>query len=287
MRGNNNRHYRRFSIIAIAVAVGGLFANAVFNDRHPDEEPPQPLLNQTQIEQQLATLPSHEISLIEVRTTHEVPAIFVEQIELDFSSLPARPKKAAFFAMVLPLIVRENQRIMAERRLIMGAPDTVPFHLFIKYNVRDDDVNALLKRVDIIPVSLVMAQAAAESGWGTSRFARQGNNLFGMRSYHANARGLEPTGAEGFKVLSFATLGQGMAAYMFNLNTHTAYENFRMVRASMRAIGREPDGKTLSSNLKRYSEEPGEYEILLRRIFDDEDLSDFDGVKLMAHREGD
>ena len=142
-------------------------------------------------------------------------------------------------------------------------------------------MTTLRRRVDVIPASMVLAQAALESGWGTSRFARDANNLFGIRTYNPDTPGLEPEKADGFKVVKYADLGDGMRHYMLNLNTHPAYLDFRRARKQMREQGRDPDARHLATRLTQYSEIPKTYGNLIRQIIDAERLEDFDGVRLI------
>jgi uncharacterized FlgJ-related protein len=115
---------------------------------------------------------------------------------------------------------------------------------------------ALLQRVDTLPVSLVLAQAAIESGWGTSRFAREGNNLFGQWCFDPGC-GLVPaarrTGAR-HEVAAYASVNDSIDAYLLNINTHSAYRDLRELRARARAEGREPTGLELATGLRSYSE---------------------------------
>ncbi|MDP7546791.1 MAG: glucosaminidase domain-containing protein, partial [Alphaproteobacteria bacterium] len=185
------------------------------------------------------------VSLIDVRRTGQVYPAFVERIDVDLSAFAAAERKQTFFRVILPLVVRENDRIRAERRALTDQPNAVPDALYERYGVAPGELETLRRRVDIIPASLVLAQAALESGWGTSRFALEGNNLFGMRHYDPDAPGLVPAAAKGFKVTLFDTLGDGIAAYMHNLNTHAAYRQLRQARAAMRRAGKRLSGPDL------------------------------------------
>ncbi len=210
-----------------------------------------------------------------------VPALFIDTIDVNLNRIRnVDDKKTTFFRIMLPHIARENDRIRAERARIESAPDDVPASLFEKYDVEDGDVKELLRRVDVVPASLVLAQAALESGWGTSRFARKGNNYFGMRTYNEDVKGLEPKEAEGFKVIKFKDIGASVRSYMKNLNTHAAYKNFRRHRAEQRAAGGIPKGRGLTNYLTAYSEIPEKYGARLRRMMDRNKLDRFDGVRV-------
>ena len=181
---------------------------------------------------------------------------------------------------MLPHIARENDRIRAERAKIEKAPKDVADDLYEKYGVENGDVKELLKRVDVVPASLVLAQAALESGWGTSRFARKGNNFFGMRTYKEHVKGMDPKEAEGFKVIVYKSIGASVRAYMKNLNTHEAYANFRQHRADQRRAGGTPKGRSLTNYLTAYSEIPEKYGARLRGMMDLNNLDRFDGVRV-------
>ncbi len=224
------------------------------------------------------------VSLQDVRRTGQVPAAFVERIDVDLAAFTAAQRKQAFFRLILPLVARENDRIRAERKMLRNGPGAVPAALYERYHVKPGDAEMLRRRVDIIPASLVLAQAALESGWGTSRFALSGRNLFGMRDYAEDAPGLVPAGATGFKVMGFDTLGDGVAAYMRNLNTHNAYRQLRKARAAMRKAGRRPDGPGLTVWLTNYSEIPENYGRMLRTLIVQENLTPFDHVHLAGKR---
>ncbi len=221
--------------------------------------------------------------LDDVATNKAVPALFIEKIDVNLDRIRnVDEKKQTFFRIMLPHIARENDRIRAARAEIEKAPDDAPASLFKEYAVEDGDVKELLRRVDVVPASLVLAQAALESGWGTSRFARKGNNFFGMRTYDEDVKGLDPKQAEGFKVIKFKGIGASVRAYMKNLNTHDAYKNFRQHRADQRAGGGIPKGRDLTNYLTAYSEIPEEYGARLRGMMDRNNLNRFDGVRVAS-----
>lgn len=223
---------------------------------------------------------ARQVSLADARKTARVGPYFVERIDADLSALPPDARKQRFIQAVLPLVARENDRIRAERAMLATSPDLLPDSLFERYGVAPGDIAALRRRVDIVPAALVIAQAALESGWGTSRFALEGNNIFGMRTYRAETPGIAPAGAKGFKVIRFNSLGHGVDAYMRNLNTNTAYRKFREIRAASRKAGRAPTGVSLAQWLTGYSEIPEEYGKRLRAIIARERLSVLDQIRL-------
>ncbi|MEX2615774.1 MAG: glucosaminidase domain-containing protein [Alphaproteobacteria bacterium] len=224
-----------------------------------------------------------DVSLDDIRRTGQVAPAFVDRFDVDLSVVPANERKQAFFRVAMPLVARENDRIRAERKVVLEKPDDIPLDLYERYGVKPGDIGALKQRVDVVPASLVLAQAAVESGWGTSRFARHGNNLFGMRTYDPDAPGLAPEKAVGFRVMQFESLGHGVAAYMLNLNRHDAYTQFRQARAAMRLSGKPATGLALTGLLTAYSEIPEQYGGILRNVIQAEKLGHFDEIRLFAN----
>lgn len=209
-------------------------------------------------------------------------------------------RKRLFQRVVLPLIYLENERIRGERKFVRellekstaspGIPDGEKGQLakiLDRYEVPaspetvtagEDSADTLLRRVRRVPPSLVLAQAATESGWGTSRFCLKGNNLFGQRTYNDEAPGLKPTGVNSkadFKVRKFSTLLESVRSYMNNLNTHSAYERFRRLRDRDDRNG----GLELVQGLTQYSERRGDYVESIRSLIQYNDFSRFDGVR--------
>ena len=152
-----------------------------------------------------------------------------------------------------------------------------------------EDIDELLRRVDVIPVSLAIAQAAEESGWGTSRFAQTGNALFGQWTV-ASDIGIVPEDREDgmtHKIKAFDNLAQSVAAYMRNLNTHRAYREFRQKRQGQRQWGEALDGHALASTLLRYSQRGDKYVKSIRTIMNANGLRELDGAHLADDRKAD
>jgi Bax protein len=204
-------------------------------------------------------------------------------------------RKTVFLSLMLPLILEANAHIALERRRLRSAierradgqvlpPELIDWlaGLAKRYKVPPGRLDALLLRVDSVPPSLALAQAAAESGWGTSRFAIEGNAIFGQWTT-AGGKGLVPLERpEGmtYKVRSFDRLIDSVNAYLLNLNTHRSYDGFREARAAMRQAGTPPDGAALAGELQRYSERGQEYVDLLRGIIRKNRLSPLDTARL-------
>ena len=222
-----------------------------------------------------------DYDLTAVASNKAAPNIIIDSIDIDLRRIPdIKEKKETFFRIMLPIIARENDKVRAERAKIMKDPEAVAKSLYQKYDVEVGNVDELLRRVDVIPASLILSQAALESGWASSRFALKGNNYFGMRTYNMDAPGMDPHKAEGFKVMIFKDISASVRAYIKNLNTHSAYKSFRKARANMRAQNAIPSGSKLTNFLTSYSEIPEEYGARLRSMIDRNDLDRFDGVRL-------
>ena len=222
-----------------------------------------------------------DYSLDQVARTKLAPAVFTKSLDVNLNRIrDVDEKKTTFFKVMLPIIAQQNDKIRTERQRITDDPADAPVSLYDKYDVEVGDVDALLKRVDVIPASLVLAKAALESGWGSSRFARKGNNFFGMRTYDDDVPGIAPKQAEGFKVIKYKSISQGVRFYMLNLNTHSAYAKLRAARAKARDAGKKPSGTALTNFLTAYSEIPEEYGNRLRSLIKANNLSRFDGVRL-------
>jgi Bax protein len=136
--------------------------------------------------------------------------------------------------------------------------------------------------MDEIPVSLAIAQAAKETGWGTSRFAQEGNALFGQWTW--SGEGLKPKDAgedKSHKVMKFNVLQASVRAYQRNLNTHSTYKDFRKARAEFRDLGKSLDSLELSKYLNKYAETGNQYVEVLQKIILQNKLKDFDDAKLL------
>ena len=194
-----------------------------------------------------------------------VPRTFVRQIPPSHQSLSRSAQKASFLKIALPLILAGNEEIMRRRDAIGRSSqnndranlEKWAYLYDIKINNQDNNTltRQLLRRADVIPVPIALAQAAIESGWGTSRFAIKGNALFGQWAWRDDAglRPLTPTNDRAV-VRSFGTLSGSVRAYMHNLNTHPYYESFRNARAALHDGPKEKKTKVLVKHLDRYAE---------------------------------
>ena len=136
--------------------------------------------------------------------------------------------------------------------------------------------------MDIIPVSIALAQAANESGWGTSRFALEGNALFGQWTW--SKKGISPKNKDpdqSHKILQFQILKASVRAYKNNLNTHNAYKEFREVRAKLRQSETKITGLALTKYLKNYAAIGEKYTEIIEGIIVQNSLTDFDKANLL------
>ena len=202
-----------------------------------------------------------------------------------------KKKKNLFIKIVLPLILEENKRIEVDRKKLfkilnknMNSDGEKKWlnTKFKQYGVLNRDLSTLKVRMDIVPVSLSIAQAAKESGWGTSRFAIEGNALFGQWTW--SGEGIKPAGVdseEKHKVMKFKVLKASVRAYQRNLNTHGSYKEFRSERAKMRDNDEELDSLILADYLDKYAATGKEYTKIIKQIIKQNSLKDFDKVKLL------
>ncbi|MBO6560506.1 MAG: glucosaminidase domain-containing protein [Nisaea sp.] len=236
------------------------------------------------------------------RGSEPVPAIYVSSLpdDLGFIDEVGRKKKL-FFSAVLPLVLSANERVSRDRAKLVRLRDRVLdganlhssekdwlLRLADRYGVESSGdidrplLNALNRRVDVVPVSLALAQAAVESGWGSSRFARHGNALFGQRAW-SDDKGIVPTertDSEGHVVRKYDTLLSSVSSYIHNLNTHPSYSDFRSYREEMRESGERLDGKRLAGGLLAYAEIGEEYVDILRRVIEKNRLNELDDALL-------
>ena len=202
-----------------------------------------------------------------------------------------KKRKEFFIQIVLPLILEENNNIKLDRKrlfsIINKSNNTKSEKQWLEkkykqYGIPSRDLSILKRRMDTVPVSLALAQAAKETGWGTSRFAQQGNALFGQWTW--SGEGLKPKDAEkneGHKVMKFNVLQASVRAYQRNINTHSSYEDFRLARAKLRDLGEPLDSMILSEYLDKYAETGNEYVKVLQKIIQQNNLKDFDDAKLL------
>ena len=202
-----------------------------------------------------------------------------------------KKRKKLFIQIVLPLIIEENLKIRFDRKKlfeilnknITTKRDKSWLELkFKQYGVKNKDFSQLKIRMDEIPVSLAIAQAAKETGWGSSRFAQEGNALFGQWTWSGD--GIKPLDIdknEKHKVAKFKILKASVRAYQRNLNTHSSYKKFRIERAIQRDNNGKLNSLKLVSFLDKYAETGKEYTEVLKKIINQNNLTDFDDVEIL------
>ena len=205
-------------------------------------------------------------------------------------------RKAVFFKTVLPLVLQVNEQIVEDRARLWdlhaqkqtGSKLKALDRLWLatmaeRYGAERGDIDALLAHHDVVPPSLALAQAATESAWGTSRFVREGNAMFGEWTFAKKHKGIVPKNrldGKSHRVRAFDSLYDSVSSYVTNLNRHRAYKEFRKLRAEMRAKGQTVNGMRLASALHRYSERGAAYVAELHAIISGNELDLLDGARL-------
>jgi len=236
-----------------------------------------------------------------------VPRLYVARIPDGLAKLKSIPRrKHIFLRIVLPMVLRVNESANIARRRLLGLQVQIAAGKYINptdagwveamsttykldnaSETSSEHINALLLRVAPVPVSLALAQAAEESGWGTSRFAQEGNALFGQWEW-SESLGIIPIergDKESHSVRSFHTLMDSVEAYVQNLNTHWAYADFRQRREKILRDNKIPDGLHMAETLHRYSERDLAYVKSLQQIISYNNLRFLDRARLASSRE--
>ena len=227
-----------------------------------------------------------------IRSGALVKPIYLSKLPKDLKKLKSTQiKKDTFIKIIMPLILDENNKILENRKklfkILEKQNNTRGERVWLKrrfedYGIKNEDITELKVRMDIIPVSIAIAQAAKESGWGTSRFALEGNAMFGQWTW--GKKGIAPLDREknkDHKILKFPILRSSVQAYKNNLNTHKGYREFREKRADLRSKNKKIIGNELVSYLHNYAATGSEYTKVLRKIIDQNQLTDFDNAILM------
>jgi len=242
------------------------------------------------------------------RGSRAVPRIYLTNIPARYRAVTAKQvslatKKRLFLKLIAPLVLRSNELTMAARKRVFRLKKTFERrrrlrqgerrHLdelaaayFLDAPVTDSDIlpalQELLVRVDIVPLSIALAQAAEESAWGKSRFADEGNALFGQWTY--GGIGITPEESRAskgnYKIAAFNSPLESAVAYMENLNTHRAYARFRALRAAQRRRGEKLNGEALLEGLSSYSERGADYVEGIKVIMRTNKLAAFDEAYL-------
>ena len=202
-----------------------------------------------------------------------------------------KKRKDLFIQIILPLVIKENNIIKLDRKKLFSvlnknqntkAENNWLNSKFKQYGVVNKNLSTLKIRMDEVPASMAIAQAAKETGWGTSRFAQEGNALFGQWTWSGD--GIKPAGADDdstHKVMKFKVLQASVKAYQRNLNTHSTYKGFRSARAQFRDHNKKLDSIVLTEHLDKYAETGKQYVRILQQIIRQNNLEDFDDAKLL------
>ena len=295
--------FYRFRIPLLLILLALLSASIAvpFHKASPEAVLPAPVLAAAEVTAPVAQVAANEAKsarlldfafsrfdyqLDSVAKGREVPPLVLAKVPKDLDSAEPDTRKDVFLRLMLPLVLMADEAVATDRRRLedianrerqnqaLSAADSKWLNqLADKYDVEPGArlVERLLSHVDVVPPSLAMAQAALESGWGTSRLAKRGNNLFGQN--------LEDDGVI-IGQARFPTLLDAVHSYVHNLNTHRAYANFRRVRALARAHGHLPNGAILAPTLTAYSELGRGYTTDVRSLIRDNDLARLDGARL-------
>ncbi len=241
---------------------------------------------------------SYQIDALE----NGVPPLILQNLPGDLNKIQSsKQRKSIFFKSLLPMILLANDEIRVEREQLLKTNQhlaelksldesqeqiltTLSKRYKVKYEVAQPEqtIKRLLNRIDIIPADLALAQAANESAWGTSRFSRVANNLFGEWTF-IQGQGIVPEGrpeGETYEVQKFSTVYDSVRSYLHNLNTHSAYLHLRKLRAESRISGQNPEGLILAEGLLRYSIRGVDYIKELQAMIRSNKLNRFASAKL-------
>ena len=231
-------------------------------------------------------------SLANVKKTKLVKPVSLQHLPSEIKMIQnTKERKKLFIQIILPLVLEENRKIRLNRKKLFvvlnknnnSKEEKIWLNKkFKQYGVKNRDIATLKVRLDEIPVSLSIAQAAKETGWGTSRFAQEGNALFGQWTY--SGEGIKPKSIDSdktHKVMKFKILKASVRAYQRNLNTHPSYRIFRRIRAELRDNNEKLNSLILADFLDKYAQTGKEYTKVLKKIIKQNSLTDFDDVKLL------
>ena len=235
---------------------------------------------------------NNNFSIKKIRETSLVPNIIIPKLPNDLKEIRStKNRKELFIKITLPIIIKENERLIFLNKKISRLKNQFNSTsrseaIWLKNTMNAYKVNTidrLLIKVDAVPVSIALAQAAIESGWGTSRFAYEGNALFGQYIWSKSAKGIIPNDRNSnatYKIKSFDSLRDSVASYMKNLNTNSHYEEFRLNRFIMKNNNVKPIGNILATYLYNYSIED-DYPSKIQDVIRVNKFEDFETVKII------
>ena len=294
-------YYFIFLLIVLSVLTSLIFTNTFFQKSNNDKNSPVKILSQdlsssfinelhtAKSLQQNRHIDDFHIDLI--RETKIIPNITIVNLPNDLKSIKSiKQRKELFIKITLPLIVQENERLILLNKKIklfksrfdyLSRKDAV-WIKNIMNEYKEDTLDGMLIKVDKIPVSLALAQAAIESGWGTSRFAYEGNALFGQYVWGKTKNGIIPNERETnakYKIKTFKSLSDSVRSYMKNLNTNFHYNEFRINRFVLRSNNLPLNGVYLSEYLFNYSIEQN-YTDKIINIIETNNFKDFENLRI-------
>ncbi len=226
--------------------------------------------------------------------------MFFSQLPNDLKSYEIKKRKKLFISIMLPLLIRGNDIVNYERKKLKKIFENSEFKFLknfcVKYKVVIDKCMAnnihtrkdvetlkdhLLTKINTFPLSMMLAQAAIESGWGLSRFAQRGNAMFGQWTWNEK-EGIKPKDnlTANFAVRSFKNIQDSVNSYILNLNTHRAYEKLRKYRKLMVEQKKIFEGKKFAKYLDRYAEIGYDYVLKVILMIESNNFEDFDNLKL-------
>ena len=270
---------------------------ALIRELPPPEQADSQFVTVASVDALKDTFEAIDFRLAPVRRGHEpVPRVLLSELPGDYHTVqPVDSRKRLFFKTILPLVLRVNEEILAERRRLISLISIMDAgrelkpsdrnwleRLADRYRTNPGEFTTLLRRVDTVSPALTIAQSVEESGWGCSRFARDGNALFGQRVWSRGA-GIVPEQRddnEVFEVRSFGNLIDSVRSYALNLNRHSAYSNYRVERERLRATEIALDPYALADTLAGYSERREQYVETLKKILRTNRLEQFETARL-------
>ena len=229
-----------------------------------------------------------------------IPRMYFPYIPKNINQFKINEKKSVFIAILLPIALRGNELVLEERKLMKIAfskNNIYQIERFSKkYKVKNfkkinfSNLNRLelkmlrielLNKINSIPISLILAQSIIESGWGASRFAQEGNALFGQWTWK-NDDGIKPKENldANFSVKNFDSLLDSVNSYILNLNTHTAYKELRNFRKSQYNTGKKITGNDMANFLDKYAEIGFEYVIKVKKMIKKNQLTKYENSSL-------
>ena len=236
---------------------------------------------------------SKKTKLEDFKLANIIPNITISKLPDELKEISSvKDRKELFIKIALPLIISENEILINQNKKIKQLKDNFKYiskndalwliNKMKKYKVKNKSIDHLLVKVDKIPVSLALSQAAIESGWGTSRFAIEGNALYGQYVWGNDEDGMVPTerkNDEVFSIRAFSSLRESVASYMLNLNSNHHYNEFRNKRFILKNTDRKISGVYLAEFIKHYSIEDN-YPLKVIGIIKTNNLEDLDDMKI-------